>query len=57
MRTFAKPFKSFADLKKRVPLLPDTVKMVMRRILDELEDKDKYRIFVPRMEKSKRRER
>ncbi len=52
-----KPFESFADLKKRVPLLPDPMKMIMRRILDELDDKDKYRIFVPRMEKSKRRER
>lgn len=52
-----KPFESFADLKKRVPLLPDPMKMIVKRILDELDDKDKYRIFVPRMEKSKRRER
>ena len=52
-----KPFGSFGDLKKRVPLLPDPMKMMVRRILDELEDKDKYRIFVPRMEKSKGRER
>ena len=44
-------------MKKRVPLLPDPMKMIVRRILDELEDKDKYRIFVPRMEKSKGRER
>lgn len=49
-----KPFESFGDLKKRVPLLPDPVKMVVRRILDEMEDKDKYRIFVPRMEKRER---
>lgn len=52
-----KPFESFADLKKRVPLLPDPMKMIMRRILDELDDKDKYRIFVPRIEKGKGRER
>ncbi len=52
-----KPFESFANLKKRVPLLPDPMKMVMRRILDELDDKDKYRIFVPRIEKGKGRER
>ena len=51
-----KPFKSFGDLKKRVPLLPDPMKIVMRRIMDELEDRDKYRIFVPRMEKGKERE-
>lgn len=45
------PFKSFADIKKRVPLLPDPEKLMVRRILCELEDKDKYRIFVPRWEK------
>jgi len=49
-----KPFKSFEDLKKRVPLLPDPEKMILKRILEELEDSDKYRIFVPRMEKEKR---
>lgn len=50
-----KPFESFAEVKKRVPLLPDPEKMVVRRILEEIEDKDKFRIFVPRMEKQKRR--
>jgi len=49
-----KSFESFKDLKKRVPLLPDPEKMVIKRILDELKDKDKYRIFVPRMEKHRR---
>jgi putative nucleotide binding protein len=49
-----KPFESFEDIKKRVPLLPDPEKMVTRRIIDEISDKDKYRIFVPRMEKSER---
>ncbi len=52
-----KPFENFVDLKKRVPLLPDPMKMIMKRILDELDDKDKYRIFVPRIEKGKGRER
>jgi len=51
----AKPFDSFDDIKNRVPLLPDPEKMVMKRIMDELEDTDKYRIFVPRMEKEGRR--
>ncbi|RLJ06521.1 MAG: DUF655 domain-containing protein [Candidatus Aenigmatarchaeota archaeon] len=46
-----KPFESIEDIKKRVSLLPDPVKMVVRRILDELEDKDRYRVFVPRFEK------
>jgi putative nucleotide binding protein len=49
-----RPFESFDELKKRVPLLPDPEKMVIKRILDELSDKDKYRIFVPRMEKQRR---
>lgn len=46
-----KPFESFADIKKRVPLLPDPKKMIVKRILLEIEDKDKYRLFVPRFEK------
>ena len=46
-----KPFESFDELKKRVPLLPNPEKLIVRRILHELEDKDKYRIFVPRWEK------
>lgn len=50
-----KPFESFDDIKKRVPLLPDPEKMVVKRIMEELEDKDKYRVFVPRMEREGRR--
>lgn len=49
-----KPFDSFDDLKKRVPLLPNPEKMLSKRIIDELQNKDKYRIFVPRIEKKKR---
>lgn len=49
-----KPFESFADVKKRVTLLPDPEKMVVKRIMEELNNKDKFRIFVPRMEKTKR---
>jgi putative nucleotide binding protein len=48
-----KPFESFEEIKKRVPLLPDPEKMVIKRVIEELEDKDKYRVFVPRMEKSR----
>lgn len=48
-------FDSFESIKKRVPLIPDPEKMIVRRIMEELEDKDKFRIFVPRMEKQKRR--
>ena len=48
-------FDSFEGIKKRVPLIPDPEKMVVRRIMEELEDKDKFRVFVPRMEKQKKR--
>jgi putative nucleotide binding protein len=47
-----KPFESFEDIKKRISTLPDPEKMVIKRILEEIEDKDKYRIFVPRFEKT-----
>ena len=41
-----KPFESFADLKKRVKLLPDPEKSILRRILLELDGKEKHRLFV-----------
>lgn len=44
-------FESFQDLKNRVPLLPNPRKMLVKRVLNELEDKDKYRFFVPRFKK------
>lgn len=40
-----KPFESFEDLKHRVKGLPDPVKMISKRVLDEIEGKDKYRLF------------
>ncbi|MEM5871798.1 MAG: DUF655 domain-containing protein [Candidatus Aenigmatarchaeota archaeon] len=46
-----KPFENFEDLKKRVSMLPDPEKMIIKRVLEEIEDKDKYRVFVPRFEK------
>lgn len=41
-----KPFENFADIKARVKLLPDPKKAIVKRILEELEGKDKYKIFV-----------
>lgn len=41
-----KPFESFADLKARVKLLPDPKTIITKRILAELEGKEKYKIFV-----------
>lgn len=46
-----KPFDGFDDIKKRVSLLPNPEKMVVKRILDELDEKDKYRLFVPKFER------
>lgn len=48
-----KPFESFEDIKNRIKLLPDPMAMIARRIMDELENKDKYRIFVPSIEKKR----
>lgn len=41
-----KPFASFEDLKERVKLMPDPEKVVIKRILMELDNEDKYRLFV-----------
>ena len=41
-----KPFESFADLKKRVKLMPDPERTIAKRIVKELEGKEKHRIFV-----------
>ena len=41
-----KPFEGFADLKNRVKLMPDPEKIVVKRILQELEGKEKHTIFV-----------
>ncbi|MBI2572552.1 DUF655 domain-containing protein [Candidatus Woesearchaeota archaeon] len=41
----AKPFEGFADLKDRVKLLPDPKQTVVKRILLEIEGKEKYMIF------------
>ena len=39
-------FKSFEDLKNRVRLMPDPKKLIIKRILMELSDEDKYKLFV-----------
>ena len=40
--------KNFKDIKKRVKLLPDPMKIVVKRILSELKGKEKYNLFVGR---------
>ena len=41
-------FKDFNDLKKRVKLLPDPKKIVIKRIISELKGNEKYNLFVGR---------
>ena len=41
-----KPFESFEDLKNRVKLLPNPKQVVVKRILVELEGKDKHKIYI-----------
>lgn len=41
-----KPFESFEDLKNRVKLIPDPEKTIQRRIVLELEGKEKWKLFV-----------
>lgn len=43
-----KPFEGFVDLKKRVKLLPDPKKAIVKRIISELHGKEKHRLFVER---------
>ncbi len=41
-----KPFESFENLKKRVKLMPDPEKVVIKRIMQELSGKEKHNLFV-----------
>lgn len=41
-----KPFESFAEIKSRVKLMPNPEKSIIKRILMEMRNEDKYCIFV-----------
>lgn len=41
-----KQFESFKELQERIKMLPDPKRMVVRRIITELEGKDRHRLFV-----------
>ncbi len=41
-----KPFETFKELGERIEMMPDPKKMIIKRILEELEGKDRHRIFV-----------
>jgi len=40
------PFLSFEDIKKRVHLIPDPEKLILKRVLKELEGDEKHKLFV-----------
>lgn len=41
-----KPFETFKDVQDRVSMLPDPKKMIIKRIFNEFEGKDRHRLFV-----------
>ena len=41
-----RPFQNFEDIKHRVKLIPNPEKTIIKRILMELNNEDKYRLFV-----------
>jgi len=46
-----KPFESFADILARVKLFPDPLKTVVRRVQEELQNEEKYYLFVAKKRK------
>jgi len=42
----SKPFESFGDIKKRVKLMPDPKRAIIKRILKELTGNEKHHLFV-----------
>jgi putative nucleotide binding protein len=44
-----KPFESFADISQRIKAIPHPDRMIINRILEELQDPEtKYRVFTAR---------
>lgn len=41
-----KPFESFAEIKKRIPNLPDPRKAVEKRLIQELENLERHNLFI-----------
>jgi putative nucleotide binding protein len=41
-----KPFQKLSEINERIKLLPDVKKMIAKRIIEELQGKDEYRLFV-----------
>lgn len=51
-----KPFESFQDIRDRIKLMPDPMRVITERILEELQGKSKYFIFIrpPALEREER---
>lgn len=43
----SKPFQDFKDMTERVKNIPDPVKVVVEKIVEEIKGESKYRFFVP----------
>jgi putative nucleotide binding protein len=41
-----KPFESLKEIKERIDMLPDPTKIIVKRIINEFEGKDRHRLFV-----------
>lgn len=41
-----KPFESFADIKERIPSIPDPKKAIEKRIMEELLERQRFNLFV-----------
>jgi putative nucleotide binding protein len=41
-----KPFDTFEEIHKRIGMLPDPKKTIIKRIIDELQEKDRHKLFV-----------
>lgn len=44
------PFKSFEDMRNRIKNIPDPLKIIVDKIVEELQGKSKYQLFVPLIE-------
>jgi putative nucleotide binding protein len=47
-----KPFENFKDISTRINLMPDPIRVITERIIEELQGKSKYHLFIrpPRSE-------
>ncbi|HDN83805.1 MAG TPA: DUF655 domain-containing protein [Candidatus Altiarchaeales archaeon] len=51
-----KPFESFEDIKSRIKNMPDPVKVIVEKIIEELKGESKYYFFVPLVQPDRKRQ-